>query len=248
MDLGLKGKVIWISGAGSGIGRATARLFAREGSNLILLGRRDQALAETRELVIKENPSSEVLIVPIDLTDTKKVAAHFESVGPIDVAINNAAYEGRRRAQSREASLDEFDEIFNLNVRSLFQCQSLQINNMREHGVKGAIVNISSISAFKAIPTSSIYCASKAAVVALSRVAALEEISGGIRINVVAPGGTETDMLQRIYPDLSKIAAVQPTKRLSAADEIAEGILWIASPKASHVMGQQLVIDGGATL
>lgn len=248
MDLELKGKRVWISGAGSGIGGAAAKAFAREGSDLILLGRREKALKETEALIKKEHPSSQVATVPLDLTDADKVAAHFEDLPPIDVAINNAAFEGSRRSLAQEATLAEYDEIFNINVRALFQCQSFQIRKMHEHGIEGAIVNISSMSAYKAIPGSSLYCASKAAIVALSRVAALEEIQNGIRINIVAPGGTETDMLQRIYPDLSKIASFQPSKRLSTPEEIAEGILWMASSKASHVMGHQLVIDGGATL
>lgn len=240
------GKTVLITGAGSGIGRATALAFAKHQANLILIGRNADRLSSTAREVEKAGGRADV--VGLDLTNDAKVGEFFSKLKHLDYAVNNAGIEGRI-AEISDVTMQDFDEAMNINLRALFQCVSEEVKHLRKNKKKGAIVNVSSIAGIVGIPTSSLYVAGKHAVIGLTKSVALEQIKNGIRVNVVCPGGVSTPMLERIYPEgLEPAAERHPIGRIAKPEEIAESILWLCSEKSSFVVGHSLVVDGGRTV
>lgn len=248
------GRTALVTGAGSGIGRAVALAFAAEGARVVVAGRRREPLEETVALI--EEQGGKGLAVSADVSQAPgaeaPVRAAVEHFGSLDVAVNNA---GVFRGGQPLADLPEEDWHTQLatNVTGVFLALRAQIRQMRTQPAGGAIVNVS--STFGVHTTSAgaaAYSATKAAVTALSRGAALDHVRDGVRINVVSPGATETPMSLRpgeTEADRTERAkAALPLGRISTTGEIAAAVLYLASDDASSVVGTDLVVDSGGSL
>jgi NAD(P)-dependent dehydrogenase (short-subunit alcohol dehydrogenase family) len=240
------GKVVLVTGAGSGMGRAAARLFAARGARVLIAGRRiaqlDQVAREIREA------GGEVRAIPTDIADEAQVAAlvsaAVEPWGRLDAAFNNAGIEGAF-APITELTAADFDATIRVNLRGI--CLREEMRAMRRLGQPAAIVNTSSWLAHGAFPGSSVYSASKAALDGMIRAVAQEGAPHGIRVNNVNPGIIDTPMLRRFGDDAAFRPFIEhtPLRRLGTAEEVAEAVLWLCSDAARFVTGQTLLVDGG---
>lgn len=241
-------KTVLITGATSGIGRATALAFACRGANIAVIGRDDK---RGRDVVAAcEAAGGVACFIAADVTQQDQlltaVVQTCDRFGRVDVAFNNAGVQ-ERRAPIAEQPDHVFEAVFNANVRALFWAMKAQIAAMLQAGGGGAIVNNASVSGIRNPNAGlALYSASKAAVVSLTRSAALEYGPRGIRINSVSPGRIETPMmLDSGIADMKVVAAALPARRLGRPEEIAEAVVWLASDAASFVIGHNLCVDGG---
>lgn len=241
-------KTVFITGATSGIGHATALAFARSGANVALVGRDAERGGSTAEAC--ESIGAQVLFIQADLTDPEQlrsaVARTCERFGSLDAAFNNAGMQ-ERRALLAEQSDDVFDAVFAANVRAVFQCMRAEIGAMLLTGIGGTIINNASVSGLRnPNPGLALYSASKAAVLSLTRSAALEYAPRGIRINSVSPGRIETPMMINSgVADMTTVAQGLPARRMGNPEEVARAVVWLASDAASFVIGHNLCVDGG---
>lgn len=245
-----KGKTALIVGGTSGIGRETAFEFARAGANVVITGRREregEAVAdEARRYGVK------ALFVKADVTsdaDHQRIVRDTVSLtGRLDIAFNNAGYEGEWSPLA-DANEENYERIFDTNVRGVFLGMKHQIRQMLKQGGGGAIVNNASTAGTVAVPTASLYVASKHAVIGMSKTAAIEYAKQGIRINIVSPAAIQTEMYDRaIGQDAEKkaaFAAAHPIGRVGRVEEVASAVLWLCSPGASFMIGHDLRVDGG---
>ena len=243
------GKVVLVTGGGSGIGRATARAFAGEGATVVVAGRDGRRLESAlREL------GGDASAVTVDVTDSADVARMVTTVvarhGGLDVAFNNAGILGSP-APAADLGEDDFGAVLGTNVTGTWLCLKHEVAHMRAHG-GGAIVNMASnLGAHGRLPNMAAYAASKAAVSALTRTAARDHIADGVRINAVSPGATDTDMSRRPgETDAGRAERLKnaiPLGRVGATAEVAAAVLWLASDEAAFTVGHDLVVDGGAT-
>lgn len=239
------GKVALVTGGGSGIGRGAALALARKGAAVVIAGRREtegqEVAGEIRGL------GADALFLRTDVRRREEVAALtdliVERFGRLDIAFNNAGYQ-EPRAPLAEQTADQYDVVFDTNVRALFDCMQQQLRVMRAGGV---IVNNTSVSGMRnPNPGLALYSAAKAAAISLTRSAAMEYAPHGIRINAVAPGRIVTDMMMRAgIADPSLIAAGLPARRMGEPEEVAAAVVWLASDAASFVHGHVLSVDGG---
>lgn len=247
------GRTALVTGAGSGIGRAVALALAAEGARVVVAGRRQEPLAETVRLI--EEQGGKALAVSADVSRAADaealVRAAVEHFGSLDVAVNNA---GVFRGGRPLADLPEEDwhEQLAINVTGVHLALQAQIRQMRTQPAGGAIVNVSStFGRHASSPGAAAYSATKAAVTALSRGAALDHIQDGVRINVVSPGATETSMSLRPGETeaerTERARATLPLGRISTTREVAAAVLYLASDDAASVVGTDLVVDSGAT-
>src|SRR5258707_1880514 len=240
--------VVLITGALTGIGRATALAFAKEGARIVIAGRRDEAgqnlVAELRRL----DAEAEYLNADVRHEDdvrnlVDKTVARF---GRLDVAVNAAGTEGKPGPVT-EQSAETYAATFDTNVLGTLLSMKHELRVMLPQG-SGSIVNVSSAYGSVGAPGASVYVASKHAVEGLTKSAALEVAGTGVRVNVVAPGTTDTGMLTRFAnTDQNKAALVStvPVKRLAAPEEIAHVIAFVASANASYMTGASIPVDGG---
>lgn len=247
-----KGQTVLVTGATGGIGSACAEHFARQGADLILFGRDSKKLQVLEKKITllqsKAKAKGTVQIAAFDITDEKALAIAFKSVTSLDVAVNNAGFEGAI-GEIGDVTLGDFDQCMNINVRAVFSCMQKEVSFFRKKKKPGRIINISSIAGLIALPTSSLYVAAKHAVNGLTKTVAIEQIKHGIRVNAVCPGGVETAMLKRIFPkDFKMVEQSTPLGRIAQPAEIAETVAWLASEKSSFVVGHCLVADGGRTV
>ncbi|MGW2515774.1 SDR family NAD(P)-dependent oxidoreductase [Streptomyces sp. NPDC001617] len=242
-----------VTGAGSGIGRAVALALASEGARVVVAGRRREPLDETVALI--ERTGGKALAVTADVTDGTDVealvSAAVDDFGSLDVAVNNA---GVFRGGQPLADLPEqaWRDQLNTNITGVFLTLQAEIRQMRRQPSGGTIVNIAStFGAHTRVPGAAAYAATKAAVSALTRGAALDHIREGVRINEVSPGAVETPMSLRPGETESdrttRAAATLPLGRVSTTSEVAAAVLYLASDDASSVVGTDLVVDSGAT-
>jgi len=244
----MKTPVVLITGALTGIGRATAVIFAQQGAHVIVSGRREKAgqalVAELRAL------GAEAEFVRTDVRVEEDVRNLVEQTvkrfGRLDIAVNNAATEGPRGLVT-EQTAESYAATFETNVLGVLLSMKHELRGMLPQG-SGSIVNVSSAYGRIGAPGASVYVASKHAVEGLTKSAALEVAGTGVRVNVVAPGTTDTGMLTRFTnTEENKAALVStvPVKRLATPEEIAQVIVFVASANASYMTGASIPVDGG---
>lgn len=243
-------KVAFVSGAASGIGRATALAFAREGANVVVADIAEEGNRETADLI--EERGGRALAVTCDLRESEDVQAALdaavEEFGRLDFACNNAGVE---QGPEKTAELDEaeWDRIVDTDLRGVFLSMKYEIPLILEQG--GAIVNISSGAGVEGFPGAA-YCAAKHGVVGLTRSAALEYAETDLRINAVCPGIIDTSMMDRFTGGTEEgrqeVIDQEPIGRMGKPEEIANAVLWLCSDAASFVLGHAMVVDGGQTV
>lgn len=246
----VEGKVALVTGAASGIGRASALAFAREGARVSVSDVDEPGGAATVEAIVAAG--GEALFVRADLAEEAAVEAlvrrTLEAFGRLDCAHNNAGITGAV-GNLETIELAGFERTLRNNLTSVFLCMKHELRVMRAQG-SGAIVNTASGAGVIATPALSPYCASKHAVLGLTKTAALENARSGVRVNAVLPGAIDTPMLRRFMGIGSEverlIRAGQPGGRLGEPAEIAEAAVWLCSDRASFVSGASLLVDGAA--
>ncbi|KAB8173158.1 SDR family NAD(P)-dependent oxidoreductase [Microbispora catharanthi] len=243
-------KVAVITGGATGIGKETARLLVADGVHVVLSGRRESVGRQAVADLTRNGGSASFLVADMDEPDS--VTALFDSVladfGRLDYAVNNAGL-AHETAALADADPVKLQQMLSTNVTGLFLCLQREIREMLASGRGGAIVNLASIAGLNGIPYSGPYAATKHAVVGLTKTAGIEYSSKGVRVNAVAPGAIKTDIIARAITlgqyDEETITAMHPMGRMGLPSEIAEGIHWLLSDKASFVAGAVLNIDGG---
>jgi NAD(P)-dependent dehydrogenase (short-subunit alcohol dehydrogenase family) len=244
-------RVAVVTGAGAGMGLATARAFAASGAAVALADRDEEALERATAKLTAEDHRA--LGVVCDVSDEEQVAGLVERTvadfGRLDFAFNNAGIQAPPTDAADEPA-ELFDRVNAVNLRGVWACMKHELRQMRAQG-SGAIVNCSSLGGLVGLPGRAAYHASKHGVLGLTKSAALEYASRGIRINAICPGTIETpmvaDMLATGELDMDEAIANQPIARLGQADEIAAAVLWLCSPGSSFVLGVALPLDGGYT-
>ena len=243
--------VVLITGGLTGIGRATAFAFARKGGNVVVSGRRDEegkALAEQLRAFC-----SDAEFINADVRHEDDVRALVDQAvaqfGHLDVAVNNAGTEGRGGSITGQTP-DSYAATFDTNVLGMVLSMKHEVRVMREQG-RGSIVNVSSTYGHEGAPGASIYVGSKHAVEGITKSVALETAKAGIRVNAVAPGPTDTGMLDRFTgtpQNKASLMAEVPMGRLGRPEELADAIVFLASDAAPYITGHVLNVDGGHTL
>ncbi len=240
--------IVLITGALTGIGRATALAFAQEGAGIVISGRRDEA-SHALSLELKKL-GAEAEFIRADVSDEDEVRNLIDQTvarfGRLDVAVNNAGTEGKP-GPITEQSPESYRATFDTNVLGVLLSLKHELRVMIPQG-RGSIINISSTLGRRGAPGLSIYAASKHAVEGLTKVAALEAATSGVRVNSVAPGPIETEMLGRLTSLPDKRAALLagvPAKRFGKPEEVAHIILFLASNKSPFITGTTIGIDGG---
>jgi NAD(P)-dependent dehydrogenase (short-subunit alcohol dehydrogenase family) len=242
--------IILITGALTGIGRATALAFAKDGATVVVSGRRE---AEGKALEVKLGSlGAEAAFIPADVRHEESVRDLVERIvgrfGRLDVAVNNAGTEGKPGPLTEQTS-DSYAGMFDTNVLGTLLSLKHELRVMQPQG-SGNIINISSTMGERGAVNLALYTASKHAVEGLTKSAALEAAPFGVRVNAIAPGPTETAMLDRLAGTPVKRAAFYasvPLKRGAKPEEIADAILFLASDKASFITGQIIRVNGGKT-
>ncbi|MCJ1886108.1 SDR family oxidoreductase [Pseudomonas sp. LA21] len=247
----LSGQVALVTGAGNGIGRATAQAFAQEGVKVVVSDVDAKGGEATVELI--RAAGGEATFIRCDVTRDAEVKALVEGTvaayGRLDYAFNNAGIE-IEKGRLAEGEESEFDAIMGVNVKGVWLCMKHQIPVMLAQG-GGAIVNTASVAGLGAAPKMSIYAASKHAVIGLTKSAAIEYAKKKVRINAVCPAVIDTDMFRRAYEADPKkaefAAAMHPVGRVGRVEEIASAVLYLCSDNAGFTTGIALPVDGGAT-
>ncbi|ANH75833.1 SDR family oxidoreductase [Ralstonia insidiosa] len=242
-------KVVLITGGSTGIGRAAATAFARDGAKLVLA----DVNAEVGEAFAAElrKAGSDALFVRTDVSRAEDceamVARALETFGRLDVAFNNAGISDAPQTATPEYSLDLWEKIIGINLSGVFYCMRYEIPALLKSG-GGAIINTSSVAGQIAFPGTAGYTASKHGVVGLTKVVAAEYGARGIRCNALAPGMIETPMTKAaLDSDMARAAMLQgiPAKRFGKAEEMADVVVWLGSSRASYVNGAYIAADGG---
>ena len=244
-----EGKTAFITGAASGIGRASAVAFAAEGARVVLTDRGEAALQETAEHVKKTG--GEVLAITCDVSKPEQVEATValavKTFGRIDCAFNNAGVENKP-APLHEIELEDWDRILDINLRGTFIGMKHEIAQMLRQG-GGVVVNTSSGAGIRGVAGGASYAASKHAMIGMTKSAALDYAKQNIRVNCVLPGNIATPMMDRFTDgDIQKAIDLEPVGRLGKPEEIAEAVLWMCSDLGGFVTGASIVVDGGWSL
>ncbi|MES2170309.1 MAG: SDR family NAD(P)-dependent oxidoreductase [Actinomycetota bacterium] len=244
----LAGKVVLVVGASAGIGADAARVFARDGASVMLAARNRGPLEAIVDELVADGCSAALVTGDVSsATDVARfVDAAVERFGRLDGAFNNAALTGAGRLD--EVTEEDFDRIMAVNVKGVWLCMREELRVMKPQG-SGSIVNVSSIGGLRGSPGLGAYQATKHAVIGLTRTAAHDNGPLGIRVNVLAPGPTETPMLVKTREAIpggveARIAAT-PLRKVATGFEVANAAAWLLSDRASHISGVVLPVDGG---
>lgn len=245
----MKQKVAIITGGASGIGKATALALARKGVKVVISGRREALCQKAVEEI--RTQGGEAAFVVADVNDEVSIRQMIEfaltQYGRLDLAVNNAGIANETKAIG-DSDPAKFQAMLQTNVMGLFLCMKFEIQQMLKTG-GGSIVNLASIAGLSGIPYAGTYAATKHAVVGLTKSGALDYAKQKIRINAVAPGAINTDIISQQIAlgqyDEATVSAMHPMARMGVPEEIANGIVWLLSDEASFVTGHVMSIDGG---
>ena len=243
-------QVVLITGAGSGIGRAAALSFAREGAQVVVSDIHETSGQQTVSLI--EAATGRASFIPCDVADPEQIAhlmhQTLQHYGRLDIAVNNAGI-GGNLAKTAEVPAEEYQRILAINLGGVFFGMQHQIRQMLTQENGGRIVNVASVAGLRALPNSAVYTASKHAVVGLTKAAAMEYARKNIRINAICPVFTRTNLVDQLFalaPDYEqKLLKNIPLGRYGEPDDIAQAILWLCDPSNSFVTGLALPLDGG---
>lgn len=242
----MKNKTVIITGAASGIGKATAELFAKQGAQVVLSDIQEEAGKATTESIIAAGGKAIFFKTDVSKPEEMEALVNFaiKAYGKLDVAVNNAGIGGELNLIA-DMSLEGWQKVIGINLNSLFYGMKYQIKAILKNG-SGSIVNISSILGSVGFAGSAGYTAAKHGVVGLTQAAALEYSAQGIRVNAVGPGFIETPLLDALDAEMKKqLVSLHPIGRLGKSEEVAELIYWLSSDKSSFVTGSYYPIDGG---
>ncbi|HEY2520035.1 MAG TPA: glucose 1-dehydrogenase [Streptosporangiaceae bacterium] len=243
--------VVLVTGALTGIGRATAAAFARQGATVVVSGRHPDA-GEVLAKELRELGAADAAFIAADVRHEDELRALADGVvarfGRLDVAVNNAGTEGRP-GEVPDVTEDDYAAVYGTNVLGTLLSMKHELRVMRAQG-SGSIINLSSIYGTKGFPGASVYVSSKHAIIGLTRSAALEAAAYGVRVNAVGPGYVETAMYTRVAgseENKAALAGTVPQGRAGDPEEIAELILFMAADRSSYLTGQTIFLDGGVT-
>ena len=246
----LENKVALVTGGGSGLGRAAAQLFAREGARVLIADINLAGGEETVDLIEAAGGTSAAIETDISqAAQVESMVAHtVERYGRLDCAFNNAGIEGQVGTSTIDYSEEDWDRVIQVDLKGVWLCMKYEIIQMIEQG-NGAVVNTSSVAGLVGLAGSSPYVASKHGVVGLTKTAALEFAQKNIRVNAVCPGVFRTPLVERIICNLpereEQYLAAQPIGRMGEPEELAEAVVWLCSDAASFVTGHAFPVDGG---
>ena len=245
----LDSKVALVTGGSSGIGRATALTFAREGAKVVVADMQPDGGHQTVHMI--QESGGEATFVPVDVTRAADVEAMIakavQTYGRLDCAYNNAGVGSRARAPLADYPEEDWHRIIAINLTGVWLCMKYEIPQMLQQG-GGAIVNTASIAGLVGLSETSAYVASKHGVVGITRTAALEYARQGIRVNCVCPGYIRTPMTAQSMSDpdrLAQMIAREPIGRVGNPEEVAAAVMWLCSDAASFVTGHTMTVDGG---
>lgn len=250
----LDGKVALVTGGASGIGRATALTFAREGAKLVVADMNEEGGRQTVHMIAENGGNA--IFTQVDVSHTTEVEAMIsktvETYGRLDCAHNNAGISGigiagTQRPLTAEYPEERWHQVIAINLTGVWLCMKYEIQQMLQQG-GGAVVNTASIAGLVGLPGASAYVASKHGVVGLTKTTALEYAKSGIRVNCVCPGYIQTPMTLPGMSDparLERMIAAAPIGRVGEPEEIAEAVVWLCSDAASFVTGHAMTVDGG---
>lgn len=247
----LDGRVAIITGAGMGMGAATARVFAGYGAKVIVSDINEKAARETLESIHAAGGAAEMILCDVAEEDQVKalIAKTVEVFGRLDCAVNNAAITPDVLPIA-DADMDVWDRVIRIDLRSVMLCMKYEIRQFLTQGSPGAIVNVGSVSSFRPQPANSAYVAAKHGVIGLTKTGSLEYAGQNIRVNAVLPGAIDTPMLrhalvQNNFTEEDFAPALSLFNRFGKPEEVAEASAWLCSDAASYVTGHSLGVEGG---